>query len=107
MLQAHGHDVVPVHPALPEIDGIPVAKRLGDIEGPIDTVTVYVRPELAETVLPEIIALNPGGSFSIRGRSPRFSVKRWKRRGFPALRPARWYCSRPGSFDSSLFKSGR
>ena len=60
LLTAHGHDVVPVHPALAEIDGIPVAKRLGDIEGSIDTVTVYVRPEVAEAVLPEIIALNPG-----------------------------------------------
>jgi len=60
LLRAHGHDVIPVHPALAEIEGVPVTKRLSEIEGPVDTVTVYVRPEVAESVLPEIIALKPG-----------------------------------------------
>ncbi len=59
MLREHGHDVIPVHPSLPDIEGVPVLKRLGEIDQPVQTLTVYVRPELAEPLLPEMLALRP------------------------------------------------
>jgi len=45
LLVEKGHAVFPVHPAVFEIDGIPVFKRLADIPTPIRMITVYLAPE--------------------------------------------------------------
>lgn len=60
MLREHGHEVIPVHPALPEIDGIPVVKDLNSVEGPVDTLTLYVSPAISEPLAGEIVRLSPG-----------------------------------------------
>jgi len=58
-LTNHGHTVIPVNPALKEINGIKVINGLSDIREAIDTVTLYVGPERLEPMVPEIIALKP------------------------------------------------
>lgn len=58
-LRGHGHTVLPVNPRLTHIDGIAVEKQLGDLAGTIDTVTVYLRPELAEPLADEIVKVRP------------------------------------------------
>jgi hypothetical protein len=74
LLRERGHEVLPVHPALEKIDEVPVVRSLGKLTGRVDTLTIYVRPEIAETALPEILALRPGrvifnpGTESIRLR---------------------------------------
>ena len=67
LLSEKGHTVFPVHPALAEIDGHLVSKRLSDIPVPLDTVTMYVSPahqtNLAEGILgaaPRRVIFNPG-----------------------------------------------
>ena len=42
MLQEHGHEPIPVHPALAEIADIPVHSSLSEIDGTIDTLTLYL-----------------------------------------------------------------
>jgi len=42
MLREKGHTPYPVHPALAEVDGIPVWPSLPAVPVPIDTVTVYL-----------------------------------------------------------------
>lgn len=59
LLRQHGHEVVPVHPKLSEIDGVPVAADLSAISGPVDTVTLYVGPAISLTLKDKLIALNP------------------------------------------------
>jgi len=59
-LTTHGHDVVPVHPALPAVEGIPVIARLDDVTGPVDTVTLYVSPEISDGLAPALRRLHPG-----------------------------------------------
>ena len=59
MLQEHGHKVIPVHPTLAEIEGIAVVPSLGEIAEPVDTLTLYLRPELAEPLAEHMIALAP------------------------------------------------
>ncbi len=59
-LLSHGHSVVPVHPRAVIIDGVPVVHRLADIEGPVDTLTLYLRPSRSEPLAPEILELEPG-----------------------------------------------
>jgi uncharacterized protein len=67
MLQKHGHHVIPVHPRLTQIEGLPVVSDLGSVTGHVDTVTVYVGPavssELARSFLqlrPRRVIFNPG-----------------------------------------------
>lgn len=38
----HGHKVIPIHPAVKEVCGIPVVASLEEIEAEVDTVTLYV-----------------------------------------------------------------
>ncbi len=59
LLQQNGHAVFPVNPALPDIDGIRVFARLGDIRAPIDTVTVYLGAERSNALAAEILTARP------------------------------------------------
>jgi len=59
MLREYGHEVVPVHPAIAEIDGIRVAPTLAAIQKPVDTLTLYVGPERSEAMANDILALHP------------------------------------------------
>jgi predicted CoA-binding protein len=60
MLLEYGHQVIPIHPALPEIEGLKVAANLGAISTPVDTLTLYVAAERLEPLIPEILRLRPG-----------------------------------------------
>lgn len=59
MLKQHGHAVVPVSPKETLIDGEPVMPSLAAIEGPVDTLTLYVRPAISSQQEAEILALAP------------------------------------------------
>ncbi len=59
MLLDYGHTVVPVNPELKEVDGTRAVPDLDSIEGPIDTVTVYLRPQLSESLGDAIVRLKP------------------------------------------------
>lgn len=60
LLLEHGHDVVPVHPLLDVAEGLPVVHRLGEIDGAVDTLTLYVGPERSALVADDIVRLRPG-----------------------------------------------
>ena len=60
LLLEKGHTVVPVHPAIAEVEGLDVVKSLRAIEQPIDTLTMYVSAKLSTPVTDEIIQLKPG-----------------------------------------------
>ena len=58
-LRKYGHEPVPVHPVLSEIEGVPVVPDLPSVKGEIDTVTLYVNPKISEPLVDAMIALNP------------------------------------------------
>ena len=58
-LKEAGHRVIPVNPALSEIEGLAVAKSLGAIEDPVDTLTLYVGPERLAAMTEDIVRLAP------------------------------------------------
>ncbi len=60
MLQEQGFRVIPVHPAVESIEGIPAAAGLGEIRVPVDTLTVYLSPRNSLPLADEIAALRPG-----------------------------------------------
>ncbi len=59
-LLENGHTVVPVHPKLERIDDLAVTPNLGDVAGPVDTVTVYVSPQVSSAMTDALVALAPG-----------------------------------------------
>ncbi len=60
MLKEYGHEVVPVTPGRAVIEDLTVSPDLGSIEGPVDTLTLYVGPERIAQLQHSILALRPG-----------------------------------------------
>ncbi len=60
LLLEHGYRVTPVHPKIAEIEGLPVAPSLADIDEPIHTLTLYVGPARLTPMIPQIVAARPG-----------------------------------------------
>lgn len=60
-LRRHGHEVVPVNPTLTttEIEGVPVVHDVGEVTGPVDTVTMYVGEKISAGLEDKLIALRP------------------------------------------------
>lgn len=59
LLLEKGFVVLPVHPALDEIEGLPVFKKLPDLGTPVDTVTVYLSPKLSAPLAEDLLAVKP------------------------------------------------
>ncbi len=59
MLRAHGHTPLPVSPAGREIEGLAGYRSIRDVEGGIDTVTVYVSPERQASIVEDLLAVKP------------------------------------------------
>jgi predicted CoA-binding protein len=55
----HGHRVIPVHPLLKEIAGVPAVAGLAQINEAVNTLTLYVGPERGKVFLQEMIDLKP------------------------------------------------
>jgi len=59
LLKKHGHNIIPIHPKLEEIDGLSVVKSLSDIHEVVDTVTLYIAEKRSQFLIDEITTLNP------------------------------------------------
>jgi len=59
LLQQHGHTPIPVHPREKDILNRKVFTDLSELDVPVDTVTVYVRPELLQKQLDDLVNLHP------------------------------------------------
>lgn len=55
----YGHSVIPVHPRLAQIDGLPVISDLADIEASIDTLTLYIGSRRIQPLIDKIVCLRP------------------------------------------------
>lgn len=60
LLREYGHEVIPVHPKLEEVEGIKVVNSLDRIEGDVDTLTLYVGAERSSAMMDAILRLKPG-----------------------------------------------
>jgi hypothetical protein len=59
LLMELGYPVIPVHPKLERIEGIPVVSSLRLIHEPVHTLTLYMGAERSRALIPDIVALNP------------------------------------------------
>ena len=60
LLQHHGYRITPVHPRFALIEDLPVTHSLAAISDRVDTLTLYVGPQLLEPQVDDIIRLKPG-----------------------------------------------
>lgn len=56
----HGHKVIPIHPAVKEVCGIPVVASLEEIDMEVDTVTLYVNAAQSSKLTDALLELHPG-----------------------------------------------
>lgn len=54
-----GFQAIPVNPKLRELQGVPAAARIADVQGPVDTLTIYLSPQRSTPLADEIVALSP------------------------------------------------
>lgn len=59
LLKLYNHPTIPVNPDATELQGDPVVKDLSTYKDPVDTVTIYIRPSILQTLVDDLIALNP------------------------------------------------
>jgi len=59
LLLQYGHEVVPINPAVSSIEGLPVVPRLEELEGHVDTLTLYVGPAISTSLESAIVGVHP------------------------------------------------
>jgi uncharacterized protein len=59
LLKEKGHEVFPVHQRLKTINGMTVYPSIKDITGPIDTVSLYVAPDISSKLAADILGVKP------------------------------------------------
>jgi len=60
LLLEHGHEVIPVHPKLDEVEGLKVFHHLNEINDPVDILTLYVGPDTSSAAAEAILQLRAG-----------------------------------------------
>ncbi len=58
-LREHRFRVVPIHPRAAQVAGVPAVASLQDLEGPVDTVTLYLGPARLAPLADDLLALAP------------------------------------------------
>ncbi len=59
LLSEHGFNVIPIHPQLKTIENIPVKASLDQVTENIDTITMYVGPQISTNLVSEFVRIKP------------------------------------------------
>jgi uncharacterized protein len=59
LLGEHGHRVLPIHPLSTDIHGHRCYKKLEEIDSTVDTLSLYVGPDISTRLQAAILALHP------------------------------------------------
>jgi predicted CoA-binding protein len=97
-LVEHGHRVIPVHPLLKKIAGVPAVPSLTNINAAVKTLTLYVGPELGKKLLPEMIDLQPDRVIMNPGTESDEIEAHLNDEGIPVLRACTLVMLRTGQF---------
>jgi predicted CoA-binding protein len=80
-----GFRVLPVHPTIKDIDGVPVFAALSDIKEPVNTITLYVGAERSTAAMQEILNLKPKRIIFNPGAENKTLLVEAKKQGIEAL----------------------
>ena len=97
-LVEHGHRVIPVHPLLKKIAGIPAVPSLTHIDGAVNTLTLYVGPKRGKELLQEMIDLQPDRVIMNPGTESDEIEDRLTAKGIAVLRACTLVMLRTGQF---------
>lgn len=85
LLLEHGHSVIPIHPKLESILDQKVVKSIKEISGSVDTLSLYVKPQLVEQNIEDIITLNPKRVIFNPGTESRSAMERLEKKGIKVV----------------------
>ena len=97
-LAEHGHRVIPVHPLLKKIAGVPAVPALTQIDRAVNTITIYVGPERGRELIQEIIDLKPDRVIMNPGTGSDEIETNLNDEGIPVLRACTLVMLRTGQF---------
>jgi len=97
-LLEHGHRVIPVHPLLKEIAGVPAVSALTKINGAVNTLTLYVGPERGKELIQEMIDLKADRVIMNPGTESDEIEAQLNDEGIPVLRACTLVMLRTGQF---------
>lgn len=98
LLKEHGYRITPVHPRFDEIETLRVANSLDAIADPVDTLTLYVGPQLLEPQADDIVRLRPGRVIFNPGTESRVVQERLDAAGIPWSEACTLVLLRTGQF---------
>lgn len=99
MLKEYGHTPIPVHPVLTTIDNCSVVASLGSIEpSAIDTITLYVNPDILKTYIDDIIRIKPVRVIMNPGTESDDAEQLFLQNGIKVLRACTLVLLRTGQF---------
>jgi len=99
MLKEYGHTPIPVHPVLKTIDDSTVVASLENIpESSVDTVTLYVNPEILKNYIDDIIKIKPSRVIMNPGTESDDAEKLFLQNGINVLRACTLVLLRTGQF---------
>ena len=97
-LVEHGHRVIPVHPLVKKIAGVPAVPALNQIDRAVNTITIYVGPERGRELIQEIIDLKPDRVIMNPGTGSDEIETNLNDEGIPVLRACTLVMLRTGQF---------
>jgi len=97
-LVEHGHRVIPVHPLVKKIAGVPAVPALTQIDRAVNTITIYVGPERGRELIQEIIDLKPDRVIMNPGTGSDEIETNLNDEGIPVLRACTLVMLRTGQF---------
>ncbi len=99
LLRRHGHVVLPVTPKDIALPGLEVYRSLGQVPPPVDTVTLYVNPQVLETLAAGIIAASPKRVIFNPGTEHPALAERFRKSGIETLEACTLVLLSTGQFD--------
>lgn len=97
-LVKNGHRVIPVHPLLKQIAGVPAVPALSQIDDEVNTLTLYVGPERGLKLLKEMIDLKPDRVIMNPGTESEEIEEQLTAQGINVLRACTLVMLRTGQF---------
>lgn len=101
MLKEYGYPIVPVAPALSELDSVPVIATISQATRPIHTVTLYVGPSRLEPMVNDLVTLAPVRVIFNPGTESPAAQDRLRSAGIVVIEACTLVLLRTGQFDSA------
>ena len=102
LLKEKGYPVIPIHPDLKEIEGLPVIHSLGDIDDKECILTIYIGPKRVGSFIDDIVQLRPKGVIMNPGAESEELEQRLENENIPFVKECTLVLLNTGQFDKQF-----